>query len=428
MSGTDTTSSAGWTTRPWADSLLNLPRAQSAMRQLDVCALVTTSPENVTYLTGYDNWPLYTLRNDLVLAIVDAEGRRALVVPMAAGEYLAELPPDDCRIFLYGTFVMGANPDGDMTESEEHVLALRAGAEHRPKALAAVAAAAQYLGVSEERVLLDASGLTVETATYVEKVFSWAVAVSDPLDVFRAIRLIKTDHEVVRLRRAAAGVEAAMVAAFVAGRPGVSEAELERVVHGVSAMIGVNPGHCELTVGTRSGGCFPASSRQHLKQGDAIRADIGGRLRGYWSDTGKTAALGQMDARLESIYAALKAGVEEMLAVARDGVAAADVTGVGLAAVHERGLPSYDRHHAGHGIGLEMYEQPIMLKAPVDTSGAFVIDDVDPSRLAAGMVVNFELPYYEAGRGGLQIEDTVLITPDGCTRLTTASQDIHRLP
>jgi Xaa-Pro aminopeptidase len=69
-------------------------------------------------------------------------------------------------------------------------------------------------------------------------------------------------------------------------------------------------------------------------------------------------------------------------------------------AVREAGLPDYDRHHVGHGIGLEPTEPPWF--EPGSTMP-----------LEMGMVVRVETPYYEPGRGGLHLKDTMLVTSTG---------------
>ena len=77
-----------------------------------------------------------------------------------------------------------------------------------------------------------------------------------------------------------------------------------------------------------------------------------------------------------------------------------DVVEVGIAAVREAGVPDYDRHHVGHGLGLDVYDFPVLTSA-------------EDAPIEAGMVVSVELPYYELGFGGLQPEDPVVVTADG---------------
>jgi Xaa-Pro aminopeptidase len=88
-----------------------------------------------------------------------------------------------------------------------------------------------------------------------------------------------------------------------------------------------------------------------------------------------------------------------------------DLFAAAVDTIRRAGLPEYRRHHVGHGIGLEMYEAPLL----VENSDA---------RLEAGMVINVETPYYESGYGGFQVEDTVLVTENGGELLTAADRSL----
>ena len=100
-----------------------------------------------------------------------------------------------------------------------------------------------------------------------------------------------------------------------------------------------------------------------------------------------------------------------MLEAVHAGVIVGDLFEMAVDTVRRSGIPDYDRHHVGHAIGLEMYEPPILSRGC-------------DRRLEAGMVVNVELPYYQLGYIGLQIEDTVIVTDDGCEVLTKADRHI----
>ncbi len=79
--------------------------------------------------------------------------------------------------------------------------------------------------------------------------------------------------------------------------------------------------------------------------------------------------------------------------------------------VREAGISHYQRNHVGHGIGIECYDPPFL--APTS-------DHI----LEEGMVVNIETPYYELGFGGLQVEDTIVVTPDGYRSLTQCDRGL----
>jgi Xaa-Pro aminopeptidase len=84
----------------------------------------------------------------------------------------------------------------------------------------------------------------------------------------------------------------------------------------------------------------------------------------------------------------------------RPGTPANAVFETGVAAARAGGIPHYQRHHVGHGVGLEVYDVPLL-------------GPNDATPLEEAMVFEVELPYYELGFAGLQVEDTVLVTPEG---------------
>ncbi len=184
---------------------------------------------------------------------------------------------------------------------------------------------------------------------------------------------------------------------------------------------GIVPGHYEVSGGSRGGACFPASAEYRLRPGDVLRADCGGRSRWYFADTGRTVALGNPPDLLARYYDAIRAGIDAMLAAVRPGIAASELFKVGVGTVIESGIPHFRRHHAGHGIGLEMYEAPLL----VDPRAR---PDVADCMLEPGMVINVELPYYEIGLGGLQLEETVVVRENGYELLGSMSPEFRSLP
>ena len=91
-----------------------------------------------------------------------------------------------------------------------------------------------------------------------------------------------------------------------------------------------------------------------------------------------------------------------------------DIFNVAVQTVRNSGIPHYQRHHCGHGIGLEFYDPPL-------------ISPHDHTKIEEGMVLNIETPYYELGFGGLQVEDTVLVTESGVRYLTKSSRELSIL-
>ena len=185
---------------------------------------------------------------------------------------------------------------------------------------------------------------------------------------------------------------------------------MEAVFRAETARLGADPVHWETTIGPRSTGSYYAGDYIG-RRGEIIRSDSSVRYRMYWSDTGRTRVIGEVCAQHHGTYEALLAGQLALLNAVRPGLRVGDLFELGIQTVREAGIASYDRHHVGHAIGLEMYEPPILSK------------DSD-ERLEAGMVINIELPYYELGYVGLRVEDTVVVTDNGCELLTAADRSI----
>jgi Xaa-Pro dipeptidase len=220
-------------------------------------------------------------------------------------------------------------------------------------------------------------------------------------------------------------VESGIQAAFAGAYPGMIEADLERTIRTVTVSLGANPGHCETSAGTRGAGCFPASEEYRLQLGDVIRSDCGARYRWYWADTGRTAVIGEPPRLLAAYFQALEAGIDALLETIKPGVPVTRLSDAAMKAVRDNGIPHYQRHHVGHGIGLEMYEAPLLV-GPGGSRDIHRLGD-ENMVLEEGMVINIELPYYELGLGGLQIEDTLVVRERGYELLTIADRGIRRV-
>src|SRR5439155_1592661 len=148
-----------------------------------------------------------------------------------------------------------------------------------------------------------------------------------------------------------------------------------------------------------------------LREGDIIRFDIGCRSDGYRSDIARTAIFGEVSAKQRDYYHAILEGEERAIEQVRAGVPANEIFRTAVAATREAGIAHYRRHHVGHGIGLDVYDLPIL-------------NDTTVTPLETGMVLEVETPYYELGFGGLQVEDTILVTDAGHQRLTGSSSQL----
>jgi Xaa-Pro aminopeptidase len=122
-------------------------------------------------------------------------------------------------------------------------------------------------------------------------------------------------------------------------------------------------------------------------------------VKGYHSDVARMAVMGEPTERQQATFDALHTGLEAALEAARPGVTGANVFETAVTATRKSGLSRFERHHVGHGIGLEPAEPPHL--AP---GGA---------ALEMGMVLRVETPYYVVGQAGLNVKETILVTRTG---------------
>ena len=369
-----------------------LDRLRAGLAEQPYDAVVLTEPESVLYATGYRSMPGQVFRTHRMAALVTATDLW-LVAPAADVPAAATVVPAD-RISPFGRFYVESGSPDPVTEVAD-----------RHDGLAAALAAAVATLPSSARLAVETRDVPADVLTACGDV------VDDGAGLLFAARSRKLPAEVKLLRYAARLAEAGIDAALAAAGPGTTEAELAAVVAGTMVAGGGDPRFVVALTGERSALADAVPSGRPWQPGEIARFDVGCVVDGYWSDIGRTAVLGEPSARQRDVYAAVRAGEDEQLAAARPGLPAAQLFAIGLDAV-ARGVPRYRRQHCGHGIGLSIYEPPIVAPG-VGTE------------LAADMTFCFETPYYELGWGGMMVEDAVVVTDHGVEVLTRSSRDLR---
>jgi Xaa-Pro dipeptidase len=232
--------------------------------------------------------------------------------------------------------------------------------------------------------------------------------------VMSDLRIRKDTAEVAQLRAAGAAIDrvhARMGEFLKAGR---TEAQ---VGADIAAAI-VEEGHVEaafVIVGSGPNGASPHHdvSDRVIESGDVVVVDIGGPLpTGYFSDCTRTYAVGaEPPAPVLAAYAALQDAQDRAVAAVRPGVTAEQVDAAARARLTDAGLGERFLHRTGHGIGLDVHEDPYIVGG-------------NALPLEPGMAFSVEPGVYLSGEWGARIEDIVVVTADGCERLNTRPRDL----
>ncbi len=369
-------------------------RTMLADAPLDWLALA--DPSNVAYATGYRSVGGDLFAGHQMIALVSSDEIYLVGSASDAGPATeVAVAPD--RYEPFGTFYFESEANPVATMTGRHASAAEA-----LDRLAARVGVAGIIGVDGR--IGDAVG-PLEVRGSVADAAAWIAR----------LRRRKLPEEVEMLRRVARLTEDAIDVAVAAAGVGVTERELAMTVAATMTAGGADPRFLVVTSGPRTALADARATNRELRPGDLLRFDVGCTLDGYWSDIGRTAVLGEPDALSASRYAAILAGEKAQLEAAAPGVTAGELFRLAVDRVEEAGLKPYRRHHCGHGIGLDVYEQPIVAEG-------------NDTALESGMVFCFETPFYDLDAGGMMVEDAVVITEDGCEVLTTSDRSLRVVP
>ena len=151
-----------------------------------------------------------------------------------------------------------------------------------------------------------------------------------------------------------------------------------------------------------------------LRPGDVIITGSGALVGGYHSELERTMIVGEPSDEFRKYFDAMVHVQDVAFAALRPGRTCADAERDVSAAIAELGYANLQRHHTGHGIGLEGHEQPF-------------IDMGDDTELKPGMVLSVEPGLYVPGFAGFRHSDTIVITESGCDSLTFYPRDLDSL-
>ena len=321
---------------------------------------------NVRYLTG--------LQSSNAAVLVEPDGSATLYTDFRYAPRAREVPG--------ASFV--ETPRGLLPAIAEALHGRRVGFEE------------QHLPYAQYRTLAEAGVEAVPTTGLVE-----------------SLRAVKDPSEIDATRRAGALSDEVFAALAKKRFSGRSERELAWWIERSFREGGASGISFEPVVAAGATGSSPHAvpGDRPIEPGVLVTIDAGCVVDGYCSDCTRTFAVGRVSERLAGLHAlCLEAQLAGLAAVA-PGVAGRDADAASRTVIEAAGLgPNYG-HGMGHGVGLQIHEAPALRPESSDVLGA-------------GNVVSVEPGIYLPGEGGVRIEDLVLVTEDGCERLTRFTKEL----
>jgi Xaa-Pro dipeptidase len=355
-----------------------IARQVGAMKDAGLDALLSISPENFAYVTGFlsPTQPLMRWRH--AMALVTADGTVALVVvDMEASTIRAKSPPGT-EIAVWREFAFDA--------------------------MRVLADVLRQYGLANGRIGIEMDYLPAGDFSALREMLPQTTFTAAQAMLAR-LREIKTPDEIDILRRLSRIADKAITEAYRSVRAGSSEMDLAAAL-----TRGVYEQGAEyfklMIVATGERSVFPnvGPTSRILTPGDVCRVEIFPMISGYHAGVCRTAAVGAPPPQAERIWANLTACKYMLLDAIKPGASSRAIYQRYLAKVGELGLPPIS--FIGHGIGLHLHEDPYL-------------GPTDDRALEAGMVLGIEPLIYETGFGfGMQNKDMVLVTSSGCELLS----------
>jgi Xaa-Pro dipeptidase len=235
--------------------------------------------------------------------------------------------------------------------------------------------------------------------------------------IVNLLRMIKGDHELDLMEEAARIAECALAATLPAIKPGVTEKDIASRLVGRLLHSGSDP---ELpffpivAFGPNSANPHAFPTDRELKSGEVVLIDWGANMNGYFSDITRTFAMGDVNPELEKIAEFVRKANAAGRAAAKPGVKTKEVDAAARKVIEDAGYGKYFIHRTGHGLGREGHEEPH-------------ISQFDETILEPGMTFTIEPGIYLPNRGGVRIEDNVVVTKDGSRSLTNLPRELSQL-
>lgn len=264
-------------------------------------------------------------------------------------------------------------------------------------------------------ILIEAEHISVGTFNKVSERFP-DIKFTPTFKKVESLRVVKDESELELISTACAISTQALHAIQDSIRLGESERDIALRLENKMRQLGADDKAFDTIVASGPNSAIPhhEPTERLLEQGDLVKIDFGAKLAGYHADCTRTFVIGKATSQQQEIYQAVQQAQAAGRKALKSGVALAEVVSAVMGSFKNADLAAKFTHGLGHGVGLQIHEDPFFSPA-------------NNAKIEANTVITVEPGVYLPGIGGVRIEDTVVVTDEGYRNLTEFSYELIEL-
>jgi Xaa-Pro dipeptidase len=239
------------------------------------------------------------------------------------------------------------------------------------------------------------------------------IRVKEVSTIFSQLRCVKSQDELKKMEKAANILALGIKAGIDFIKPGVTEAgisfEIEKTIRERG---GEGVPFCIILSGSNSAMPHGSASSRKVRERDIVLMDVGAIYEGYHADITRTVFVGKVTEKQKEVYDIVAKAQEAAIKIVKPNVKAEQVDATARKAIEDAGYGNFFTHRTGHGLGLEVHEEPYIAKG-------------NKTPLRPGMTFTIEPGIYLPGEFGVRTEDDVIVTAKGGRLLSNLSRELQ---
>lgn len=381
------------------------------MEKAGVDAILAASPSNVFYISDYYSTGMQLGCGTQGYAFLPLDAEPALMAPVAEADLVAESGSWIKDVYWYGCLKVNTSKNPQSSPVTQRIIdATKAQAEQTPCDSLVIAVTSR--GYAKKTIAVDTTGVNIIRYENIKRNLPDAKII-DGSKLLDEIRAVKSPEEVEMIKKATEIVEKSMEDALEIAQPGIMEIDMSQMYSYSVAEDGGRVTKDQIGFGERSAYPNPIPTSLVLAKGDLIRMSLGATWAHYHGEVTRTAALGKVSPEAEKRLKTVIDAQEAAFDTAKPGTKIGDVYTIAQKELEKGGVKECSMS-LGHCIGVDCNEKPWLVPG-------------DKTILEEGMVLNVDVPYLDLGWGGIQLEDTVLVTKKGLRFLNNTERTLYLL-